>query len=502
MRLPFGIEVRRHRQVSHKRGVYRSAEVTAGEISDLVADWTVGCVVPDEVIRHNLTRVRARSREQYRNNPYVRKFMRMVVKNVPGPDGIGFQGRIKNLDGTDDVVANAVIEEAWAEWSLSKACDIEGRLTFPQQQHLFVNTAGIDGETVVRMLQGREFGPFGFALQFIDSELLDVHLDKELPNGNFIRLGIEYNQYNRPIAYHFLPPDRYMYRSAPMGIKHERVPASQIIHGFITEEVGQRRALPWTTTALLRLKMLGGLDEAALIHARLGASNVGFFEHDPESPPYKGDAKDRDGAPIEEFEPGTIRDLPPGVKFSGWDPQYPDKEYAPFHSAMLLGITCGFDVSYTGLSGDLSKTNFSSGRLGRLDEQDTYRYLQGWQISDFNWRVFLGWLDTQLILGNLKVKGVPFDVSRRRKYQRVEWQPRGWDGVDQLKEVQADVLRVEHGFDSRSAIIRRRGRDPQEVLNEIVLEDAAAEKKGKKFPRDGGSVEPTPSQEEKEEKEE
>jgi hypothetical protein len=56
------------------------------------------------------------------------------------------------------------------------------------------------------------------------------------------------------------------------------VPAEDVMHVFIPEFAEQVRGVPWMYAALLNLVHLGAFEEAAVIAARIGASQMGFIE--------------------------------------------------------------------------------------------------------------------------------------------------------------------------------------------------------------------------------
>jgi lambda family phage portal protein len=130
------------------------------------------------------------------------------------------------------------------------------------------------------------------------------------------------------------------------GRSYVRIPADEIIHGFLPDMVGQKRGLPWTATALWRLQMLGGFEKAALVNARVAASKGGFFQwREGEGP-----EKEEDEELYMEADPGSFQELPSGVEFKEWNPQYPSNEFGPFHKAMLRGIASGLEVTYVNLA--------------------------------------------------------------------------------------------------------------------------------------------------------
>ena len=183
-------------------------------------------------------------------------------------------------------------------------------------------------------------------------------------------MGVELDKYERPIAYHILtrhPGDMRGYPSVSQRVR-ERVPADEIIYCGLPARLHQTRCIPWTHAALRRLYDLGEYEFAALVAARTGAAKMGFFERELDAADYQADGTDADGNLISKAEAGTIEELPYGVKFQGWDPNYPHGDFDPFTSACLRGISAGLDVSYHTLANNLKGVNYSSGRLGALEE--------------------------------------------------------------------------------------------------------------------------------------
>jgi lambda family phage portal protein len=465
------------RKHAHQRHQPRRRDYEKGgaQTTRLTADWTAQPQTPDQMIRRNLRVLRARSREQVANDPYARRFRGMLCSNVIGSQGIVLQGRVRDPDGSLDGLANTAIETAWREWGRAEFCDMGGRLSWQRAQELFISTVAIDGECPVRMVTGPEAGRFGFALQFLDPELIDTAYDVERRGGVYVRLGIECDSWDRPVAYHFLDPTiqnhGYYYSSGYAGGKRIRVAAADLIHGYVVEVIGQRRGLPWMSTALLKLKMLSGYEDAALMAARSGACTQGFISS-PTGDGYVGTDLENDdgsGSKIRDMEPLTIEELPEGQTFTSFDPTYPHEQFPTFCQQMLRSIASALMVSYHGLSNDLTGVNYSSIRAGRLDELDVWKLLQTWCAETFHSRVYRAWLPMALMSGQIKLpNGSALPLERVEKFESVSWQGRRWQWVDPLKEVQAGREAVDARIQSPQDLIREQGRDPEEVLEEIA----------------------------------
>ncbi|MFB9149535.1 phage portal protein [Roseovarius ramblicola] len=444
----------------------------AGQQDRLTGSWGTTPLTADDIVRRHQRVLVARSREQCANNDYARHFLSLVRRNVVGPRGVQLQAQSRDQDGSLDTLANDAIERAWREWSRAENCDVTGRQSLRSLQTSAVTSAARDGEFMFRIVTGRDAGPWGIALQVIDPQRCDpdYHEDR-MRNGHFIRHSIEFNRFGRPLAYHFttLHPEDDVDAYTVGGRSFVRVPASQIVHGFLPDMVGQKRGLPWTATALWRLQMLGGFENAALVNARVSASKGGFFEwqegYGPEA--------DEDEEIFMEAEPGQFQELPAGVKFNAWQPQYPSGEFGPFQKAMLRGIASGLDVTYVNLANDLEGVNFSSIRQGTLDEREHWKEMQEWLVESMLHRVFEAWLPRAVLAGRIRVNGNPLRPDRLDKYREVEWQPRRWDWIDPNADVKAAVASKNNLLASPGQLIRDRGRDPDTVWKEIGRDIAA-----------------------------
>ena len=97
-----------------KKRIKRSAFSGAGT-GRLYSSWTTTNQSADAELYTDLKALRARSRELERNNDLARKFLKIISKNVVGPNGIKLQMRVKNRNGEADEHPNNVIEQAWRE---------------------------------------------------------------------------------------------------------------------------------------------------------------------------------------------------------------------------------------------------------------------------------------------------------------------------------------------------------------------------------------------------
>jgi lambda family phage portal protein len=449
--------------------------INAANTGRLEASWAVTPVTVDAMIYQHWNTLVARSREQAENNDHATKFLSLCEINVVGPSGFTCKSQIKDPSGKPDLVAQAAVESAWSDFGEAGNFDVTGTLSRADVEKMAIKAVATDGEFIAVHRYGPEF-PHGYALQILDPVTLDPCHFEKLRNGNVIRHGIEYNGNGKPIAYHFKEVDERQIGYMQALKATQRIDAENVIHIFLPERVGQKRGLPWMRTALWRMKMLNGFEDAAITKARLGASAAGFFKN-PEADP-----DDTDDLPIEAGEPGQFYDIG-NREFVAWDPQFPSNEFDPFVKAMLRSISSGLKVSYNNLASDLTSVNFSSIRQGALDEREVWKSLQEWFIGQWSKKVFSRWLAVALLNQKITVpnKGGamrPLPFEKLEKYRPVAFRGRRWAWIDPNAEMKATELAISMKLMSRTQAIEDLGRDPEDVWSEIERETVMLEDKG------------------------
>lgn len=447
--------LRRSRTAARMFAVTETARMTEG--------WSSTPMTADQIVDKHQRKLVARSREQSTSNDYARSFLRMCRQNIVGPNGIMLQAQSADENGKLDTLANQAIESAWADWGKSKNCDVTGKRSWRAIQAACVNSAAKDGEFMLRLVFGRDAGPWGFAIQTLDPQRCPIDMNEERAGkGSFIRQGIRFNKYGRPLSYFFMTTDESESDYRYGGRDYVEIPADQIVHGFLEDMVSQKRGLPWMATALFRMRQLAGMEEAAIVNARAGANKLGFITW---RDGYGPDLEEGDELQIES-QPGEYQVLPEGAEVHDSSPQYPSGEFDPFMKRALRGMAAGFGVLYNNLASDLEGVNFSSIRQGTLDEREHWKELQEWLIESLIQPVFDAWLPRALLSGRIKVKGRPLKPERIDRYGMVSWQPRRWQWIDPRADVDAAVEAKNNMLTSPGRIIREQGQDPQTIWAE------------------------------------
>jgi len=439
----------------------RARAYQGARVSRLTADWVTSGTSADSEIKSSFKALRNRARQLCRDNDYARQALRSIQNNVIG-HGIKHQSQVRmQRGGRLDQAINGQIHEAWEKWMHKSRCDVSGLLGFHDMERLLCRSLAESGEVFVRMIRK----PFGgsrvpFALQVLESDYL---IDDDIPQaaeGNTVRMGIEVDGYLRPQAYHFYanhPGDTYAGNPRTNG-RRIRVPADEVIHLFLPERPSQTRGVTWFASALMRLHMLQGYEEAEVVRARASSALMGFIQS-PEGE-LIGD-EIYEGERVSEFSPGVFKYLAPGESVTVPDLNAPDGQLEPFTRSMLRAVAAGVGVSFESISKNFSESNYSSSRLSLLEERDTYKVLQRFFIENFHQIVYENWLDMAVLSGELNLPAYETNPDR---YRASRWIPRSWEWVDPQREVNAYKDAVRCGFKTLGQVISEQGGDLDDVL--------------------------------------
>ena len=459
------------KQIKYKRLFRNYGGANSGR---LFGDFVASSFSADSELKNSLPVLRNRSRDLARNNEYAKRFLNLIKTNVVGEKGFNTQVRARNPDLTLDVAGNRIIEDAFHQWGRLGNADVTGRLSWLDCQRVAAETLARDGEVFIKIIRNRQYAN-GFTLQFIEADLVDDQENgRNEKNGNEIRMGVEMDQFHRPVAYHVLtshPNDSFF--KTPKNREHVRVPAAEMIHIFMPVRTHQTRGEPFMAPAITGLKMLDGFAEASLVAARAAASKFAVLTT-PSGEDFVGDDETEQDVPVVDFEPASIFQLPEGQDLKLIDPNHPTTTFDEFQKAILRGIAAGLNVSYTSLSNDLTGVSYSSIRQGTIEERDHFKMLQSFLVQHFCEPVFRAWLETTMTVGD-----VPIPIDKFDKFaDAVVFRGRGFAWVDPQREINANILALSNGIVSLSDIAANYGRDVEDLFSQIQSDQEMAERYG------------------------
>lgn len=438
----------------------------------LTSGWQSPTSSADSELQQGLRLLRNRSRALVRDSGYAKRAKVVVMNNVVG-SGIGMQAQVRNARGTLIDAVNDGLETAWADWCRPVNCHTGGRLAFPDIERMAVGQVFEAGDVVIRQ-HYRPFGtsPIPLALELIESERLAD--DYAMLNGTLqgeLRMGIEVDEFGRALAawVHRYHPGELRYRPTTPD-QLIRVPASDYYHLFICDRWPQTRGEPWLHTAARRLNDMDGYSEAEIVAARSAALYMGFIQQpdaaDPSPPPVTAD-----GVEVhQEFdlEPAAVKRLAPGETFNFAAPNRPNPNFEAFMRAMLREAAAGSMVTYEGISGDLSQSNFSSSRMGQMDARDQWRAIQQWFIRAFRCELHRTWVRQAVLARAIPAIDVLEYANNPTKFEAVAFKARGWTYINPKDDIAAAKEAIAAGLSTRTYEIATYGdgRDIEDVDRE------------------------------------
>lgn len=417
----------------------------------------------------------ARARWLHQNDGYTRRALSTLANNIIGANGIELSPMIPSKQtGEIEPEINDAVVRAWKRWGRKGSVEKQNKFSWRKMQKAQVINAFRDGESFLLMTMGRPTAanPFGFWLRFIDPVRVPFDCSEPAPNGNAIRMGIEFNADDVPVAYYVQTNDPNTYDYSYHGRKFVRYPAERIIHYFDPEFPEQIRGFSGLVGAMRDLPMLDGYMEAALVNARVGASKTGIVQQTGEAlGDYTGDEDDEadeDQDFIEEISPGIVSKIPRGWEWVSHDPAFPSQTHGDFIKPILRRVASSVNVSYHSIANDLEGINLSSIRHGVQEDRESYKGLQE-DVIDANRPIYEQWLLQALGRGQINPgNGAVSLSSYERLAQNVEYQPRGWEFAEPQKDANANLLNLKMRTTTPSEIIRRTGRDPKKVFAEYA----------------------------------
>ncbi|ECP5651268.1 phage portal protein [Salmonella enterica] len=367
--------------------------------------------------------------------------------------------------GKLDTETNAMLENAFWRWAGSqKRFSRNGKLNFLELLKMCEKERVMGGEAfVVLHDEGRDL-----QVSVLGADKCDWTDCRKLDNGNTVYQGIEYDSETiRPVAYWFRRYD--LFTQTFTGEKY-RVEAEKVLHYYIPATA---EALRGVTDFLPVIKDIAHMDafrETAIIQKRIAASSMGFIERPKAEGNDFDTGEDEDNyqppSVVTDFEPGTIQELEAGATIKSIQATQGGDDFDKFNEAMLTAVSMGLSSYKTALTGDTSSVNYSAARFGALMERNRFKGNQDRLIDIVVMPLFEAFLNHAVLHSLVNIRMTQIDniilntTVIRPKYE----------SVDPIKDINAEVMLIEKGLKSRSAVIMERGEDPVQVFKEIEAE--------------------------------
>jgi lambda family phage portal protein len=354
--------------------------------------------------------------------------------------------------------------------------------------------------------------PFKTAVQMVSPDRLTNPFD--VVDTKYLRRGIEKDRNGMPIAYHFRnghPSDPYLEN---YDYQWTRVLArkpwgrQQVLHVIDRRLPDQSRGIAEMVAVLKQMKMTKTFQEITLQNAVINASFAASIESD--LPPgevfaalgagtntadgmmqyfeqymgalggYLDSAKNIsvDGAKIPHLFPGTKLNMQPVGTPGGVG--------SGFEESLLRHIAANLGLSYEQFSRDYTKTNYSSARAS-MNESWKFMQARKQAVADRTANfVYQLWLEEDIANGNLplppgKTRAWFYEPLVKDALCKATWIGASRGQIDEMKETQAAVLRINSGLSTYEKESARLGDDFRAVFEQRSREQKIMKEYGLDF---------------------
>jgi lambda family phage portal protein len=472
----------------------------ASRTSQALATFHSPIMSPDREINAEKATLDSRGRDLARNDGFIAGALETYRDSIVGGEyKINSQPDWRALGLTEEWAEQyqTFVESRFTLWaeSINNWPDAAGRNNFTGLIRLGLAQHFLAGEVLATCEWiPRRDRPYATAIQMIDPDRLSN------PNGSAdtrtLRRGVEMDFRGYPLAYWFQdshPSESFMDMAS---MRWTRVKARkpwgrlQVIH--IVEQVrpDQTRGLSAMVSVLKDMAMTKKFSDVVLQNAVANATFAATIESDlPRDmvfnqlgegsamahiqeyldglTEYVGSAKNLhiDGVRIPHLFPGTKLNLKPAGQPGGVGTE--------FEASLLRHIAAALGLSYEQFSKDYTQTNYSSARASMVE---TGKYMNSRKkiIADrLASSIFNLWLEEEFSRGEIPLPpNAPnfWEGLNREAYSRCQWIGASRGQIDELKETQAAVLRINSGMSTLEIESGRLGLDWRVLLDQLSRE--------------------------------
>lgn len=409
--------------------------------------------------------LRDQARHLEENHDLATGILNILTANIAGHHGVTIEPQPRTRSGEIHADLARQINTLMRDWS--KRPEVTWRHDWPAAQRMACRSWVRDGEVLSQLITGTlrtlDHGTrVPFSLELLEADYLPMDMDDV---GKGIIQGVETNGWGRAVAYHLYkqhPGD--VYRAfVGRGIDLKRVPAGQILHMALRHRLHQVRGVSVFASVLARLDDLKDYEESERIAAKVAASMAAAIKKG--APDDYSNSLNEDGeseARDMRFRPGMIfDDLRPGEDIVTIDSNRPNPNLPDHRRGQLRAVASGVYCSHSSVAKDYD-SSYSAQRQELVESWGVYGILQSEFIGQFVQPVFESLLSAAVASGQLVL---PADLDPQTLDDALFLAPQmPW--IDPDKEAKAWERLEQNGHASGPEIIRRRGRNPADVIEQ------------------------------------
>ncbi|HEY4698133.1 MAG TPA: phage portal protein [Gallionella sp.] len=424
---------------------------------------------PDLQVQQGAVALRTLARNLEQNHDIARGALRTLVNNVVGPTGIGIEPQPRKKDGSIHTDYAKALRDAWRDWCLCP--EVTQRHHWAKVQRMMAASWFRDGEVFTQSLTGPvPFLDHGtrvpFSLEMFEADM--VPMDYHDP-GKGIQQGVQRNSWGKPTGF-------WVWKTFPNGsltltrsndLKY--IDSSRMLQLASVDRIGQMRGVSGFASVITRLEDIKDYEESERIAAKIAAALTAYVRKGSPDMYDPATITDRDAEgnalPRElSLSPGTIiENLGMGEEIGLIDSNRPNPNVVTFRQGQLRAIAAGLGASYSSLARDYNGT-YSAQRQELVEQWIHYAVLTDEFVGQFVQPVWQQFVLAAHLSGQVTM---PRDLEQYSEDdclyvgQSMPW-------IDPLKEANAWHQLVQDGFASEVEVIRKRGGNPRDVIEQIA----------------------------------
>jgi len=405
--------------------------------------------------------VREQSRYLEQNYDVAESVLQTFVRFVVGQEVL-FEPQVMSVSGGLHEEFNQELVHWFKLWA--RCPEVTCEYTYHEGVRQHIRSKLRDGEIFQQYLEGFIPGlqhgtALPLSLEHIEADFFPMGYSD--PAKGIVQ-SVEKNAWGRPRrywAYKHHPGESIAARFRPNGQPDKAIDAANMVHDKVTTHFRQTRGMPIFANVLSRFDDIKDIEESERVAARCAAAMVGFRKR---GTPDDWDEDDEDESTELSFEPGMFHDLEPGEDVDIHQSNRPNNALIPFLEQQFKRIAGGTGASFSSIAREYNGT-FSSQRQELVESFVGYGVMHA-DLSSA--KLAPDWRRLVATLVKYKLIIVPPDVDPRTLYDvDIPRPPMPW--IDPQKEANASKILVENDLESRTHVMRSRGRNPNIVMAQI-----------------------------------
>jgi lambda family phage portal protein len=421
---------------------------------------------PNHLVEQGAVPLRNQMRYLDRNHDLVVGSLDVLVNNTVGANGIGVEFQPRRPNGEIHAEYAAALSDAWRDWQ--RRPEVRWQHSYARCQRLLARTLYRDGEAFAQRLLGKVPGldhgtAVPYSLELIEPDFVPMDFNE---SARGIRQGIQHNTWMRPTGYWVSKTDPGEVTTLKPDLKV--VEAQRMLHLAHLSRIGQLRGVTRFASVIGRIEDIKDYEESERIAAKVAAMLTGYVKRQaPDGGGYEGPLKDDNGNDIQRqiaLSPGTIIDtLAVGEEIGLIDSKRPNPNLITFRNGQLRAFAAGISASYSSVSRNYDGT-YSSQRQELVEQWVHYACLTDDFVGMAVQPVVEDFIQAADYSG---VVPCPKDVMPGTANDVLYVAP-SMPWIDMAKEATAWLTLSQAGFISEVEVIRKAGRNPDTVLEQVA----------------------------------